>query len=243
MTKSLTRERTRSLIKRSQSGERGARDRLVQSNLGLVSAIVRRFSHAGSYDDLFQSGCIGLIKAIDAFDLDYDVMLSTYAVPYIIGEIKKFIREDRSVKVSRSLFSMSREVSTARETLTHELGRSPTASEVSRRVNLSEEDVISALDVSARPASIDAPIKGTDGASFTLADRLPAEKDAVELTERLTLIQLLKMLTEEERRLIFLRYYKRLSQAETADYLQISQPTVSRMEKRVRARLQSYWRV
>lgn len=223
------------LIAKSQQGDKEAREVLIEKNLGLVHAIVRRFAGRGvETEDLFQIGTIGLIKAIDHFDLSYDVKFSTYAVPLISGEIKRFLRDDGPVKVSRTLKEQAMKIRLVRQKLQGALGREPTLQEISEEADMSVEEIVAATEADYKVESIDASIYQSDGSEVTLADTLGKEDEEKEkLLNHLLLQQLLEELEERESELIRLRYFQEKTQMEVAKYLGISQVQVSRMEKRI----------
>lgn len=230
------------LIARSQAGESDAREVLIEKNLGLVHHIVKRFAGRG-YDteDLFQIGCIGLMKAIDKFDLEQGVKFSTYAVPMIMGEIKRFLRDDGLVKVSRTIKENAYKVKTARQALQMEQGREPTFQEVAARTELSREDVMLATEASMPVESIYASVSLQDGSEIYLLDRIVtsgSDKNREEnLLNHMLLEQLMQGLDEREEELIRLRYFREKTQAQVATVLGISQVQVSRLEKKILMRL------
>ena len=223
------------LIGRAQAGEKEAREVLIEQNLGLVHHIVKRFMGRG-YDaeDLFQIGVIGLIKSIDKFNVSYEVKFSTYAVPLITGEIKRFIRDDGMVKVSRTLKENGMRIKYARERLSNKLNREPTLEEIAQEAALSEEEVILALEANVQVESIYKSVYQNDGNEIYMVDQLADEKDEQEeVLNHLVIDQLVGSLTETEQKLITLRYYQDKTQTEVAKVLGISQVQVSRMEKRI----------
>ena len=227
------------LIARSQAGDKEARETLIEKNLGLVHHIVKRFLGRG-YDaeDLFQIGSIGLMKAIDKFDLSYDVKFSTYAVPMISGEIKRFLRDDGMVKVSRSLKENGWKVKQASERISHEEGRDATLQEIAEATGLSREDIVMAMEANVEVESIYKSVYQSDGNEIYLVDRLPEKKDENEkLLNHMLLEQLIGELGEEERLLIMLRYFQNKTQVEVAKKLGVSQVQVSRMEKKILVRM------
>lgn len=232
-------EETTVLIARSQAGDKEAREVLIEKNLGLVHHIVRRFLGRGyDMEDLFQIGSIGLMKAIDKFDLSFDVKFSTYAVPMISGEIKRFLRDDGMVKVSRSLKENGFKVKQAAEKIAGEKGREATLEEIGRMTGLSVEDIVMAMEANVEVESIYKSVYQADGNEIYLVDRLPEKKDEHEkLLNHMLLKQLLDELDEEERELITLRYFQDKTQVEVAKKLGISQVQVSRMEKRILVRM------
>ncbi|WP_068671959.1 RNA polymerase sporulation sigma factor SigF [Oceanobacillus sp. Castelsardo] len=228
----LTDEQVKDYILQSQQGNREARDILVEKNVRLVWSVVQRFINRGyDPDDLFQIGSIGLIKSIDKFDLSYDVKFSTYAVPMIIGEIQRFIRDDGSIKVSRSLKEIGNKIRRKKDELTKQLGRSPTVNEIAEALEITPEDVVHAQEASKSPHSIHETVFENDGDPITLLDQI-ADNDT-KWFDKLTLQEAIKNLNERERLIIYLRYYKDQTQTEVAERLGISQVQVSRLEKKI----------
>lgn len=226
---------TLDLIKRSQSGDKEARDEVVKGNIGLVWSIVRRFANRGyEMDDLFQIGSIGLIKAIDKFDTNYEVKFSTYAVPMITGEIKRFLRDDGMIKVSRTLKETSYKAKVAKEALSAELGREPTIEEVSKKTDISVENLVMAMEAGAEVESLYKTIYQGDGNAIYLIDKLEQSRDENEnMVDRLALYDILNSLEEKDRDIIRLRYFMNRTQTEIAKELGISQVQVSRIEKKI----------
>ena len=226
---------TAELLKRSHAGDKEARDRLVMENAGLVWSIVRRFIGRGPEpDDLFQIGNIGLIKAIDHFDTELGVRFSTYAVPMITGEIKRFLRDDGMIKVSRSIKELGLKVKCAREEMTYELGREPTIEEIAGSVGVSREEVAASMEAGAEVESLYRPVGGSDDNQLCLMDRLEEENNEHEaLINRMVLKELLSSLEEGEREIIVRRYFHNQTQTQIAQDLGISQVQVSRLEKRI----------
>lgn len=228
-------ERTLALIEQAHQGDKAAREMLVEENLGLVFTVVRRFTGRGcEMEDLIQIGSIGLLKAIDKFDQTYEVKFSTYAVPLIAGEIKRFLRDDGMIKVSRSLKEMAVQIYGIKEAMEKRLGREPTMEELEVETKISKEDMVLALEACAEVESIYRPIYQGDGNAVMLMDKLEEKENANEkVLNHMLLEQLLKILEQQERQLIDLRYFKDKTQVETARELGISQVQVSRMEKRI----------
>lgn len=223
------------LIQKSHEGDKEARARLVEENTGLVWCVVKRFYNRGvEMEDLFQIGTIGLLKAIDKFDLNYDVKFSTYAVPMITGEIKRFLRDDGMIKVSRSLKELSYKAYLCREKLQERFGREPSVTELAGELGVEPEELMAALDASSEVESLHKPIYQSDGQEVTLMDRLPwrAEPEE-EILDHLLLKELLGGLEKEERQLIYLRYFADRTQAQAGKELGISQVQVSRLEKKI----------
>ncbi|MBQ8591970.1 MAG: SigF/SigG family RNA polymerase sporulation sigma factor [Lachnospiraceae bacterium] len=244
-------EETTVLIERSQAGDKEAREVLVEKNLGLVYHIVKRFAGRGyDVEDLIQIGSIGLIKAIDKFDLSYDVKFSTYAVPMITGEIKRFLRDDGMIKMSRSIRENGWKIRAATEKLAQELGRDATVEEISKQTGIEVEDIIVSMEAGAEVESIYKTVYQGDGNEVFLVDKISSqplgssisgdmEKD--KLLNHIVLEQLLNDLKEDERELIVLRYYQDKTQVEVAKKLGISQVQVSRLEKKILLRLRAYF--
>ena len=228
-------DHTIALIRKSHAGDKEAREQLVEENTGLVWCVVRRFQGRGTEtEDLFQIGSIGLLKAIDKFDLEYEVRFSTYAIPMISGEIRRFLRDDGMLKVSRSLKELSYKTTRAAEKLAGELGREPTLAELSEELGVAREELAEAMEAGAAVDSIDRPIRQKEGSEIYLADRIEEKKrDEDDIIDRMLLEQLLGTLTAEERRLIWLRYFAGKTQSEVGRILGISQVQVSRAEKRI----------
>lgn len=223
------------LIAKSQQGDKEAREVLIENNLGLVHAIVRRFIGRGvETEDLFQIGTIGLMKAIDNFDLSYDVKFSTYAVPLISGEIKRFLRDDGPVKVSRSLKEQSMKIGQVRQKLQAMLGREPNLQEIAVETGLSIEEIVTATEADYKVESIYSSVYQNDGSEVALVDMLGKEDEEKEaLLNHMLLQQLLKDLSETESQLIQMRYFQDKTQVEVAKHMGISQVQVSRLEKRI----------
>lgn len=224
------------LIERVQAGEKEVREVLIEQNLGLVHHIVKRFLNRGyEAEDLFQIGVIGLIKAIDKFDPSFEVKFSTYAVPLISGEIKRFLRDDGMVKVSRTIKENGSRVKFARERLSLRLNREPTLEEVSGETGLTTEEVILAMEANVQVESIYQSVYQNDGNEIYMVDQLADKgKDEQEkMLNHLVIKQLIEGLSETEQKLITLRYYQDKTQTEVAKLLGISQVQVSRMEKKI----------
>lgn len=221
------------LIALSQSGDADARDKLVQANIRLVWSVVQRFLNRGyEPEDLFQIGCIGLLKSVDKFDLSYDVKFSTYAVPMIIGEIQRFLRDDGTLKVSRSLKELANKVRKTKDELSKGLGRQPTIGEVADKLGISPEEVVFAQEANKPPASIHETVFENDGDPITLMDQI-ADESGERWFDRLALSEAIGTLTERERLIVYLRYYRDQTQSEVASRLGISQVQVSRLEKKI----------
>ncbi|CEH29908.1 RNA polymerase sigma factor [Aneurinibacillus migulanus] len=229
----LSNKEVKELLAKSQAGDTTARDTLVNSNIRLVWSVVQRFLNRGyEADDLFQIGCIGLLKAIDKFDLSFDVKFSTYAVPMIIGEIQRFLRDDGTVKVSRSLKEIAHKVRRVKDELSKELGRLPTVKEVAEALGITPEEVIYAQEANRAPSSIHETVFENDGDPITLMDQI-ADKDDDKWFDKIALKEAIGKLSEREQLIVYLRYYKDQTQSEVAERLGISQVQVSRLEKKI----------
>ncbi len=223
------------LIAKSQQGDKEAREVLIENNLGLVHAIVHRFVGRGvEPEDLFQIGSIGLMKAIDNFDLAYNVKFSTYAVPLITGEIKRFLRDDGMIKVSRSLKEQGMKINMTRRRLQGELGREPTMEEIVKQTGMTLEEIVLASEAECKVESIYASVYQNDGSEVALVDMLGREDEEKEaLLNHMLLQQLLQGLSESESQLIRMRYFQEKTQMEVARHMGISQVQVSRLEKKI----------
>ncbi len=235
-------EETIKLIKLAHDGDQQAREQLVLGNVGLVWSIVRRFAGRGhELDDLYQIGCIGLIKAIDKFNLEFDVKFSTYAVPMITGEIKRFLRDDGMIKVSRSLKELGIRVNSVREQMLWELGREPGLDELAKRVGASREEVAASMEAATEVESIYKNVGAGEEQNLRLLDRLPDEREEQEeLLNRMVLNQLLNQLESKEREIIMRRYFENQTQSQIAADLHISQVQVSRLEKKILRKMREY---
>ena len=237
---------TVALIGRAHQGDKEARDILFHENTGLIYSVAHRFLGRGAeMEDLFQIGSIGLLKAVDKFDLSYDVKFSTYAVPMIAGEIKRFLRDDGMLKVSRSIKENQYRIYKMREKLEKNLGREPTVTELAEELGIGEitltdilEEIAMASDAATEVESIYRPIHQGEGTELQLLDKLPEKENRQErILDKIFLEELLNILGTEERRLICMRYFCDMTQTEVAKRLGISQVQVSRMEKRILHRL------
>lgn len=228
------------LIKQAHAGDKKAREKLISDNFGLVWSIVRRFDNRGhEKEELFQIGTIGLMKAIDKFDIVYEVRFSTYAVPMIMGEIKRFLRDNSMMKVSRSLKENGWKIKKASDMLSQKYGRDVSLQEISEETGLSVEDIVEAMEANEEVASIYQPVYQSDESEIYLVDQV-SEKGIPktdELVNHLLLEQLLSELDEQEKELIDLRYFKEMTQAQIAKQLGVSQVQVSRMEKKILLRM------
>lgn len=228
-------DHTIALIRKSHDGDKRARAQLLEENTGLIWCVAKRFYGRGTEpEDLFQIGSIGLLKAIDKFDLSYDVKFSTYAVPMISGEIKRFLRDDGMIKVSRSLKEIAYRAYLAGEKLREETGQEPTIEEIAEKIEVEKETLVLAMEASSEVESLQKTIYQGDGNEILLMDKIVEEEEREEkILNTLLLKQLLGELGERERELLFLRYFGNKTQGEVGKMMGISQVQVSRMEKRI----------
>ena len=226
---------TLSLLKRAHQGDKAARDALTEENMGLVWSVVRRFDgRKAEKEDLFQIGSIGLLKAIDKFDESYGVCFSTYAVPMIAGEIRRYLRDNSMIRVSRSLKESAVQMYRCMEKLEKTLGRDPTIQEIADEMGTDPEELSLIMEANMDVESLQQVVCQNDGNEMTLMDRLEDQHDAQEvLLDRMLLDQLLSGLTEKEKQLICMRYVQEKTQSDIAGKLGVSQVQVSRMEKRI----------
>ena len=224
---------TKTLLERARAGDRQAREKLIAGNLRLVLSVVQRFSGRGeSMDDLFQVGVIGLIKAVDAFDLTQGVQFSTYGVPMIAGELRRFLRDHSALRVSRSMRDTAYRVLQAREKLTARDGREPSVEELARELGLPRQEVVFAMDAVCEPMSLYEPVFSDGGESSTVMDQLGDPRNTDEhWLEQIALEEAIGRLTPREKRILALRLYDGRTQMEVAREVGISQAQVSRLEK------------
>lgn len=234
-------ERTCELIRQAKEGNMEARSKLVEENVGLIWSVVRRFQGRGyENEDLFQIGSIGLLKCIDHFDLERDVKFSTYAVPLIMGEIKRFLRDDGMVKVSRSLKEMNYKIKKESEIYQKEHHREPTIQEISVTLQVEESDILMALESGQEISSLHQVIYQSDGDEIHLEDKIEQQKDEIEdAVNRMYIEQLLSKLEDQEKTLIEMRYFQNKTQSAVAKSLGISQVQVSRLEKKILQKLRN----
>ena len=226
-------EHTLALLRRAHEGDKAARDTLVEENLGLVWSIVRRFTGRGvEAEDLFQIGSIGLLKAIDKFDPGYEVQFSTYAVPMIIGEIRRYLRDNSPMRVSRSLRDTAYKAIYAKEGYIRQHMKEPTVQEIADEIGISKEDVVYALDAIQMPVSLHEPVYSDGGDTLYVMDQVSDKKNKEEnWVEELSLEAAMERLNERERYIITLRFFEGKTQMEVAEQINISQAQVSRLEK------------
>lgn len=228
-------DRTLWLIECAHQGDKKAREAAVEENMGLVMHVVKRYQgKTTDMEDLIQIGCIGLLKAVDYFDLNMDVRFSSYAVPMILGEIRRYLRDDGMLKVSRSLKNVAYQTSKAREMLTIQLGREPSIEEISDATGVEREEIIMAMEASAELESLQKSVYQSDGNEICLEDKVEDRRDAVsELMNHVLLEDMLKVLDPEEKSLIYMRYYEEMTQSQIAAKMQKTQVQISRMEKKI----------
>ena len=228
-------DHTLALITKSQQGDKKARDTVFEENTGLIYSVAKRFVGRGvEMEDLIQIGSIGLLKAVDHFNASFEVKFSTYAVPMIAGEIKRYLRDDGILKVSRSLKENCVRIYSAREKLEKELGREPVMEEIAQSAQLSVDEVVMSLESGAEVESLHKIIYQGDGNDISLMDRLQEKENGQDAAlTRIFLDEILKKLDARERQLIYMRYFKDMTQTEIAVEMGISQVQVSRMEKRI----------
>jgi RNA polymerase sporulation-specific sigma factor len=229
----LTQEETKELFRKMKEGDTEAREKLINGNLRLVLSVIQRFCGRGeNADDLFQVGCVGLIKAIDNFDTSLDIQLSTYGVPMIIGEIRRYLRDNNMVRVSRSVRDLAYKVLQAKEKLTRENGKEPTIEEIAKELNVEKEEVVLSLDAIQDPVSLQEPVYNDGTDSIYIMDQVKDKKNTDEVwTENITMAEALKKLNEKERMIIDKRFFLGRTQMEVAEEIGISQAQVSRLEK------------
>ena len=224
-------------IEKAQSGDKNALEELIEENNGLIWSIVKRFYGRGHEpEDLYQIGCLGFIKSIKRFNTDFEVKLSTYAVPYMIGEIKRYIRDDGPVKVSRSIKDLGIKIRELQKEKINKEGKEPKIQEIAKELNVDLDDVILAMEATNSVESIEGTkhINNKDGKSISLLDTLSTENNEEEsITNKLAIGQLIKDLKDREKEIILLRYYKEKTQAQVAKILGISQVQVSRLERKI----------
>ncbi len=235
-------EEKEALFARIQAGDRSAREQYIEGNLRLVLSVIKRFSSSNeNVDDLFQIGCVGLIKAIDNFDATLNVKFSTYAVPMIIGEIRRFLRDNSSLRVSRSLKDTAYKAIYAKETLTKQNIKEPTIEEIATEIGISKEDIVYALDAIQSPMSLYEPIFTDGGDTLYVMDQISDKKNKEEMwVEHLSLSDAMKRLNSKEQEIINLRFFEGKTQMEVAESIGISQAQVSRLEKNALRSMRGY---
>jgi RNA polymerase sporulation-specific sigma factor len=236
-------EHTLALIGRAHQGDKEARDTLFEENTGLIYSVARRFLGRGvEMEDLFQIGSIGLLKAVDKFDPAFEVKFSTYAIPMILGELKRFFRDDGMIKVSRSIKENQHRVYLAREKIEKELGREPSLKEIAEMLEMPPEEVAMTMDSAAEVESLYRTVYQSEGTDISLIDKIPEKENAEEhLLNRIFLEEILGKLESSDRKLLYMRYFQDQTQTQIAEQLGVSQVQVSRMEKRILKKLRSLY--
>ncbi|MDI3279992.1 MAG: RNA polymerase sporulation sigma factor SigG [Bacillota bacterium] len=229
----LSNVRMRELLIKMRQGDRAAREELVQGNLRLVLSVIQRFNNRGEYvDDLFQVGCIGLMKAIDNFDLSQNVKFSTYAVPMIIGEIRRYLRDNNAIRVSRSLRDIAYKALQVRDRLVNRYAKEPTVGEIAAEMNIPQEEIVFALDAIQEPVSLFEPIYHDGGDPIFVMDQISDERqNDGDWLEGISIREALAKLNERERLILTMRFFEGRTQMEVAEEIGISQAQVSRLEK------------
>lgn len=232
----------RELFVKMQEGDYSARDKLINGNLRLVLSVIQRFINRGEFvDDLFQVGCIGLMKAIDNFDLSQNVKFSTYAVPMIIGEIRRYLRDNNPIRVSRSLRDVAYKALQVRDNLINKNSREPSINEIANELNIPREEIVFALDAIQEPISLFEPIYHDGGDPIFVMDQIGDEKNAdTSWLETISLKEALRKLNNRERHILMLRFFEGKTQMEVAEEIGISQAQVSRLEKAALSHMRKY---
>ncbi len=240
----LSNEEKEELFEKIDKGDILARERFIQGNLRLVLSIIKRFSNSDEdVDDLFQIGCIGLIKALDNFDRTMEVKFSTYAVPMIMGEIRRYLRDNNTIRVSRSLKDIAYKAIYAREQISREQSKDPTVSEIAEKIGITKEEIVEALDAIQNPVSLYEPVYNEGGDTLYVMDQISDKKSKEELwVEKISLNDAIKRLPIKEKKVIDLRFFKGRTQIEVANELAISQAQVSRLEKNAISSMKKYLR-
>ena len=228
------------LVEKAQQGDQDAKSVLIEENSPLIKSVIKRFRDKGvEYDDLYQIGCMGFLKAIKNFNSEFGVKFSTYVVPMVIGEVKRFMRDDGSIKVSRALKSLNLQINKFIEEFSHQNQTSPTIEQIANHFSLDEQEIILAMDSAKMPVSLYTPIED-DSDSLSLIDRIEAQDDEnLKLIDNLAVKDMIKKLNERDRKIIMLRYYFDKTQSEIAKELNISQVQVSRLENKILSQLRS----
>ena len=230
--KVLPEKEKQALLKEAQKGNKKAREDLISGNLRLVLSVIQRFTNRGeNLDDLFQVGCIGLIKAIDNFDTNHDVRFSTYAVPMIIGEVRRYLRDNNPIRVSRSLRDTAYHAMQIKERLSNEKGYEPTVEEIAKEMNLKKEVVVIALEAVVDPVSFYEPVYSNGGDTIFLMDQIGSNESDSDWVNEIVLKESIKNLPEREKKILSMRFMRGMTQTEVANEIGISQAQVSRLEK------------
>jgi len=230
--KTLTQSEKSNLMQRAKTGDKAAREDLINGNLKLVLSVIQRFTNRGENpDDLFQVGCVGLIKAIDNFDEGHGVMLSTYAVPMIIGEIRRFLRDNNPIRVSRSTKDLAYKAMQVKEKLTNSLSREPTVEEIAKELNIPKEEIVIALESLVNPVSLYDPVFSDSGDTLYIMDQISDKNDDNAWLNEISLREAINALNVREKQILSLRFFEGKTQMEVASEIGISQAQISRLEK------------
>lgn len=236
----LSEQEKRQLLTRARAGDRSARQSMIEGNLRLVLSVVQRFAQRGeNLDDLFQVGCIGLIKAIDNFDPSHEVMFSTYGVPMISGEVKRFLRDNNAVRVSRSMRDTAYRAMQIKEQLTNENGKEPNITEIAKRMELPPEDIVIALESIVEPVSLYEPVFSDGGDTIYIMDQVKGGTTDGDWLEEIAMREAIRDLTDRERKILSMRFIDGKTQTEVAGEIGISQAQVSRLEKGAMSRIKA----
>lgn len=236
----LKNDEMRELLDRSHHGDKDARDKLICGNLRLVLSVIQRFTSRGENpDDLFQVGCIGLIKAIDNFDPSHEVMFSTYGVPMISGEVKRFLRDNNAVRVSRSMRDTAYRAMQIKEQLTSENGKEPNITEIAKRMEMPPEDIVIALESIVEPVSLYEPVFSDGGDTIYIMDQVKGGTTDGDWLEEIAMREAIRDLTDRERKILSMRFIDGKTQTEVAGEIGISQAQVSRLEKGAMSRIKA----
>ena len=229
----LSTEEKKELLIKIKNGDKEARQKFINGNLRLVLSVIRRFFRKGeNADDLFQVGCVGLIKAIDNFELEQNVQFSTYAVPMIIGEVKRYLRDNYSIRISRSIRDLAYKVIAEKEKFLKEKDREPTLDELANLLDVSKEDIVLSIDAIQMPISLQEPVNGSDLDNINIEDQISDKKNSDSYwAETITILEAMKRLNEKEKMIISKRFFEGRTQIEVAEEIGISQAQVSRLEK------------
>lgn len=233
----LSHEETLNLLQQAQMGAEDAKEDLFTHNVALVKSVVKKFTGRADYDDLFQLGCMGLVKAINNYDEAYNVRFSTYAVPLIMGEIRRFLRDDGIIKVSRPVKDLYSKAMVVKNRLTARSGEEPGVEEIAKELGVDAEEIVQAMEAAKMPASLNASVREDSGNDILLADCIGVEDDSPSAVDRVMLGELLTTLPARERQIIVMRYFMEKTQTEIAKQLGISQVQVSRMESKIMRKL------
>lgn len=236
----LSEQEKRQLLTRARAGDNSARQSMIEGNLRLVLSVVQRFAQRGeNLDDLFQVGCIGLIKAIDNFDPSHEVMFSTYGVPMISGEVKRFLRDNNAVRVSRSMRDTAYRAMQIKEQLTNENGKEPNITEIAKRMELPPEDIVIALESIVEPVSLYEPVFSDGGDTIYIMDQVKGGTTDGDWLEEIAMREAIRDLTDRERKILSMRFIDGKTQTEVAGEIGISQAQVSRLEKGAMSRIKA----